>query len=671
MDETNHTTERWDVERRPVSAPKRARSALRRGYESLPHLAVTQLLHRVPLIRSLPNSGAAAGGQQNQADVPFNAMATRNTFAGYSLLRPLGSGGMADVYLAKHPRLPRRDALKVLAKGMTADHEFRERFNREADLAATLFHPHIVAVHDRGEFEGQLWIAMDYVEGTDAARLVKERYHNGMSEHEVGAIIDAVAGALDYAHVRGMLHRDVKPGNILLTHPEEDDRRILLADFGVARQLADISGITETNVAVGTVAYAAPEQLVGSNIDGRADQYALAATAFHLLTGVPPYRHSNPVAVIGQHLHAAPPRLSDHRADLSRLDDVFFKALSKDPADRFDRCRDFAAAFNDKVSRGRGARMPRSAASKLRRRFSTKTLIAATIALTMVIALTITWAVSFFSWDNPPSNPAAPARFNATSSASAAQPVLNGAYRLDYDRAKQTSNGVIGTNGAQTSWWAFLSACTSTGCAATGTKLDNTDHQAAKTTGTGNTGVLYFVDGHWQSAPRQLQTQCRVAHGTQTSTQAETVVWSLTPQPDGTLRGVQTQTVQSNECGAQGAMLRIPVVASRVGDVPAGVDVADPAQASANTAVPTTAPSAPVLGGVCTDVDKLAYDAGANTQIVCEANTWDRAPATTGVHPAGTSCDEPNVPVFAMSKSDDGYLIQCDPATLVWTRQHG
>ena len=142
-------------------------------------------------------------------------------------------------------------------------------------------------------------------------------------------------------HDRGLLHRDVKPANILLTHPEEDDRRILLADFGVARHLADISGITETNVAVGTVAYAAPEQLVGSNIDGRADQYALAATAFHLLTGAPPYRHSNPVAVIGQHLHAAPPRLSDYRPDLARLDDVFFKALAKDPADRFDRCRAF------------------------------------------------------------------------------------------------------------------------------------------------------------------------------------------------------------------------------------------------------------------------------------------------------------------------------------------
>ncbi len=682
MDEETNCTQRWDVDQRPASAPQRARNALRRGYQSLPHLAVTQLLHRVPLIRSVPNRSVPVGGQQGQTSVPSIGMANRTAFAGYSILRPLGSGGMADVYLAKHPRLPRRDALKVLAKGMTADDEFRERFNREADLAATLFHPHIVAVHDRGEFEGQLWIAMDYVEGTDAARLVKEHYRNGMSEHDVCAIIEAVAGALDYAHVRGMLHRDVKPANILLTHPEDDERRILLADFGVARQLSDISGITETNVAVGTVAYAAPEQLVGLNIDGRADQYALAATAFHLLTGVPPYRHSNPVAVIGQHLHAAPPRLSDHRPDLARLDDVFFKALAKDPADRFDRCRDFAAAFNDQVSRRRAARMQRSSASvKLARRFSLKTAIAAATAVTLVIALTITWAISFFSWDDPPqSNRGSPPRFNATSSASAvlpgsspaaAKPVLGGTYRLDYDRAKQTSNGVIRTNGMQTSWWAFRSACTATGCAATGAKLDNIDHQAARAAGTGNTGVLHFIDGHWRSAPRELQTQCRAVHGTQTSTQAETVVWSLTPQPDGTLRGVQTQTVQSNECGAQGAMLRIPVVATRVGDVPTGVAVADPAQAAATAAIPATASSSPVLGGLCNDVDKLAYDSLANAQVVCEANTWDKAPATTGVHPIGTSCDEPNVPVFAMSKSEDGYLIECDPATLVWTRQHG
>ena len=488
--------------------------------------------------------------------------------------------------------------------------------------------------------------------------------------------------------MRGLLHRDVKPANILLTHPEEDERRILLADFGVARQLADISGITETNVAVGTVAYAAPEQLVGSNIDGRADQYALAATAFHLLTGAPPFQHSNPVAVIGQHLHAAPPRLSDYRPDLADLDDVFFKALAKDPADRFGRCREFAAVFGKRVAgdakrRGAPSLMPpRSRVAKIGRRLSLKSAIAVAMAVTLLVALGITWAVSFFSWDDQSvPAPSPPPRFNATSAVSTvpggisspivATPVLDGAYQLNYDRAMQTSNGVISNNGAPTSWWAFHSACTATGCAATGTKLDETDHQVARTIGTGNTGVLHFVDGHWQSAPRQVQVQCRRAHDTATSTQAEAVVWSLTPQPDGTLRGVQSQTVQSNECGGQGATLRIPVVATRTGDVPPGVVVADPAQAVATTAAPSTTSAAPVLGGVCNDVDKLAYDSTANEQIVCEANTWDKAPATTGVHPVGTSCAGPNIPAFAMSMSDDGHLIQCDPGSQVWSRRQG
>src|ERR1700760_4506567 len=140
----------------------------------------------------MPNRGPAAGGPQGQAGVPSSGMGNRNAFAGYSILRPLGSGGMADVYLAKHPRLPRRDALKVLAKGMTADDEFRERFNREADLAATLFHPHIVAVHDRGEFDEQLWISMDYIEGTDAAQLMRDRYPVGMPADEVLSIVTAV-----------------------------------------------------------------------------------------------------------------------------------------------------------------------------------------------------------------------------------------------------------------------------------------------------------------------------------------------------------------------------------------------------------------------------------------------------------------------------------------------
>ena len=162
-------------------------------------------------------------------------LADGETFAGYTIVRLLGSGGMGEVYLAQHPRLPRHDALKVLPASVSADNEYRQRFNREADIAATLWHPHIVGVHDRGEFEGQLWISMDYVDGTDAARLLRERYPNGMPTAEVADIVTAVAEALDYAHERGLLHRDVKPANILLSHPGSGDQRILLADFGIAR----------------------------------------------------------------------------------------------------------------------------------------------------------------------------------------------------------------------------------------------------------------------------------------------------------------------------------------------------------------------------------------------------------------------------------------------------
>src|SRR6476469_602840 len=121
-------------------------------------------------------------------------------FAGYTIVRMLGSGGMGEVYLGQHPRLPRRDALKVLPASVSADNEYRQRFNREADIAATLWHPHIVGVHDRGDFEGQLWISMDYVEGTDAGRLLRERYTNGMPPDVVVRIMRAVAEALDYSH---------------------------------------------------------------------------------------------------------------------------------------------------------------------------------------------------------------------------------------------------------------------------------------------------------------------------------------------------------------------------------------------------------------------------------------------------------------------------------------
>ena len=277
-------------------------------------------------------------------------LANGDVFAGFRILRPLGFGGMGEVYLAQHPRLPRQEALKILPAEMSSDPEFRARFNREAEMAAALYHPHIVGIHDRGEFNGQLWISMDFIDGPDAGRLLRDQNPNGMPPGQVVDIVAAVADALDYAHSRGLLHRDVKPPNILLTNPERGRRLIVLADFGIARDAGDSNGLTATNVTVGTVNYASPEQLMGAQIDGRADQYALAATAYHLLSGSPMFGSSNAAVVIGQHLNAPPPRLGDSRLALTRLDPVLGKALSKNPADRFRSCTEFADALRQAAS---------------------------------------------------------------------------------------------------------------------------------------------------------------------------------------------------------------------------------------------------------------------------------------------------------------------------------
>ena len=272
-------------------------------------------------------------------------LADGQVFAGYTIERVLGAGGMGEVYLAKHPRLPRHDALKVLGTAVSSDEEYRQRFNLEAEMVSTLRNPHIVTIYDRGDFEGQLWIAMEFVDGTDAARLLTDQYPKGIPAAEVVRIVTAIADALDYAHSHHMLHRDIKPANILLGLHTAGEDRVLLADFGVARWMGKPNNLTGAEMTVGTVNYAAPEQLKGEEIDGRADQYALAATTYHLLTGSAPFTDTNPAIVISQHLSAPPPTIGTGRPDLSRFGPVFAKALAKDPSNRFSTCRDFAGAL--------------------------------------------------------------------------------------------------------------------------------------------------------------------------------------------------------------------------------------------------------------------------------------------------------------------------------------
>lgn len=261
-------------------------------------------------------------------------LASGATFAGFTIVRLLGTGGSGAVYLAEHPRSPRRIALKLLRADVSADPDFRDRFNREADLAATFDHPNIVAVLDRGEHSRRLWLATDYVDGPDARTLLRERYRAGMPPSAVSLVVDRIARALDFAHRQGLLHRHVKPANIMLDDPYSSAYRILLTDFGTSRRLDNCRG---PNTPAGLLRYAAPEQLTGSGLEGRTDQYGLAATAFHLLTGIPPFS--------GGYREVRPPALADTHSNLAEVDPVFAKALASEPADRYDTCGDFAAAL--------------------------------------------------------------------------------------------------------------------------------------------------------------------------------------------------------------------------------------------------------------------------------------------------------------------------------------
>ncbi|MGQ4616300.1 protein kinase domain-containing protein [Nocardia sp. R7R-8] len=266
---------------------------------------------------------------------------TGDIFAGYVIKRVLGHGGMGTVYLAQHPRLPRLTALKLLKRELYADTDIRRRFEREADLVARLDHPNIVTVFDRGAEDRQLWISMQYVPGSDASCADVDV----LAPRRAVQIAADTAMALDFAHANQVLHRDVKPANILLAKaPIGQPERVLLTDFGIAGVRGAESTIGSGTITA-TLAFGAPEQLVGGPLDERADQYSLACTLFWMLTGAPPYPGANPAAVVNSHLYAPIPVLSRARPGLPpALDPVLARAMAKRPQDRFASCGEFATA---------------------------------------------------------------------------------------------------------------------------------------------------------------------------------------------------------------------------------------------------------------------------------------------------------------------------------------
>lgn len=279
-----------------------------------------------------------------------------DVFAGYVIERALGRGGMGAVYLARHPRLPRMTALKLLNRDLYADEELRKRFEREADIVARLDHSNIVTVYDRGAEDDQLWISMQYVDGVDASS-VDARILPPQRAVQIAA---ATAEALDYAHNMGVLHRDVKPANIMLARSTSGHKeRVMLTDFGIGRLRDDSANLTQTGTFTATLAYASPEQLTGAAIDGRSDQYSLACTLYALLTGQGPFPSTNPAGVITGHLQGAPEPISARRPGLPpALSQVLERALAKRPADRFPSCEAFTTAAAQAFSAYTAPSMP-------------------------------------------------------------------------------------------------------------------------------------------------------------------------------------------------------------------------------------------------------------------------------------------------------------------------
>ena len=266
--------------------------------------------------------------------------------AGYLLEERIGAGGMAVVFRARDERLRRPVALKILAPSSTADLEFRQRFIGESWKAAAVDDPHIIPVYEAGEADGVLFIAMRHVPGGDVRTLLHRE--GPSSAARAAAVISPVASALDAAHAAGLVHRDVKPANMLVdVRPGRPDH-VYLSDFGLAKAALSSAGLSGTGQILGTPDYMAPEQIEGQAVDGRTDQYALACTAFELLTGQTPFHRDQWMAVIRAHLSQPPPLLTSRRPELpSAANGVVVRALAKAPGDRYASCREFADALRE------------------------------------------------------------------------------------------------------------------------------------------------------------------------------------------------------------------------------------------------------------------------------------------------------------------------------------
>jgi serine/threonine protein kinase len=269
-------------------------------------------------------------------------------FAGYRLRAVLGRGGMSTVYQAENPRLGNVIALKVLAPELATDDVFRTRFLEESRIAAAMNHPHVIPIHDMGSSDGLLYIAMRCVSGTDLRQMISKR--GRLLPDTAIFLLSQAARALDAAHRRGLVHRDVKPGNLLAErgNDDSDPDHLYLADFGITKPAIGRTGLTASGQFLGTIDYVAPEQIRGLSVLGMADQYSLGCVLYECLTGRVPFEKDLDAAIIWAHVEEAPTRPTALRPDLPpAIDEVFARVLAKQPGDRYVSCREFLSAARD------------------------------------------------------------------------------------------------------------------------------------------------------------------------------------------------------------------------------------------------------------------------------------------------------------------------------------
>ena len=281
------------------------------------------------------------GESPRQSGWMLAGLAPGMSLAGFRLEEQIGAGGMAVVFRARDERLGRTVALKILAPGLASDDQFRERFIRESRAAAAVDHPHIIPVYAAGEASGVLYIAMRFVSGGDLRSLIHRE--GPLSAERVAFLLAPVASALDTAHAARLVHRDVKPANILVDASPGRPEHPYLSDFGLAKGSVSSMGLTGTGQFLGTPDFCAPEQISGKRTQPQTDQYALACVAFTMLTGRLPFARTEPMAVLWAHMSDPPPSVASWRPDLpAAVDQVLARALAKSPDDRFGSCGEFA-----------------------------------------------------------------------------------------------------------------------------------------------------------------------------------------------------------------------------------------------------------------------------------------------------------------------------------------